>query len=158
MNILSNTDASILFVPHVYGGSPGNVEDDFEVSLRVMQIFSNKYNDRLHILTGNYSEAEIKWAIGKCDFFLGSRMHACIAAVSQNIPTVPIAYSKKFKGVFDSIGLGDMVVDGRYMDVESAVNKAVELYGSSRTSDFHIQEKVHMAKTQILDTFKNILY
>jgi polysaccharide pyruvyl transferase WcaK-like protein len=38
------------------------------------------------------------------DFFCGSRMHACIAAVSSGVPTVPISYSRKFTGLFESLG------------------------------------------------------
>ena len=37
-------------------------------------------------------------------------MHACIAALSHGIPTTAVAYSKKFIGFFDSVGLGDYVM------------------------------------------------
>jgi polysaccharide pyruvyl transferase WcaK-like protein len=31
-------------------------------------------------------------------------MHACIAAFSSGVPTVPISYSRKFIGLFESLG------------------------------------------------------
>ena len=34
------------------------------------------------------------------DLFIGSRMHACIAAYSSNVPVLPLGYSKKFSGLF----------------------------------------------------------
>lgn len=37
------------------------------------------------------------------DFFAGARMHACIGAFSAGVPTVPLAYSRKFNGLFSSI-------------------------------------------------------
>ena len=47
----------------------------------------------------------MKYLIGQCDFFVGSRMHSCIAAVSQCVPAVSIAYSDKFIGVMATLGL-----------------------------------------------------
>jgi hypothetical protein len=36
------------------------------------------------------------------DFF-GARMHACIAAFSSGVPVVPLAYSRKFNGLFTAL-------------------------------------------------------
>ena len=49
------------------------------------------------------SPKEVKSYISKCHFFIGSRMHATIGAVSCGVPTLPLAYSRKFKGVYNSI-------------------------------------------------------
>ena len=48
--------------------------------------------------------SEAKSYIASMDFFCGSRMHACIAAFSSGVPVVPIAYSRKFAGLFGSLG------------------------------------------------------
>lgn len=34
------------------------------------------------------------------DFFMGARMHSTIAAFSTGVPVVPMAYSRKFNGLF----------------------------------------------------------
>ena len=65
------------------------------------------------IVDREYDQHEIKGVIGMCDFFVGSRMHACIGALSQGIPCVGVAYSMKFRGVFESVGVADWVVDSR---------------------------------------------
>ena len=41
---------------------------------------------------------------------MGARMHACIAAFSSGVPVVPMAYSRKFEGLFGSLGY-DRTVD-----------------------------------------------
>ena len=67
----------------------------------------------------------MKTLIGKCDVFVGSRMHACIGAVSQCVPTVSLAYSDKFKGVMAPLGESSVVVDLReatFEDTENAIN------------------------------------
>ena len=72
-----------------------------------------EFTGRIHMLHGEHDQHAVKGIIGLCSFFIGSRMHACIAALSQGIPTVAVAYSKKFMGVFESAGMGHMVVDAR---------------------------------------------
>ena len=42
--------------------------------------------------------------IAGMDFFTGARMHATIAAFSSGVPVVPMAYSRKFEGVFGTLG------------------------------------------------------
>jgi colanic acid/amylovoran biosynthesis protein len=50
------------------------------------------------------SPSAAKSYISGMDFFCGSRMHACIAAFSSGVPTIPISYSRKFTGLFESLG------------------------------------------------------
>ena len=40
-------------------------------------------------------------------------MHACIAAISHGLPTVAVAYSNKFLGVMQRVGMGRLVADPR---------------------------------------------
>ena len=47
--------------------------------------------------------SEAKSYISGMNFFCGARMHACIAAFSSGVPVVPIAYSRKFAGVFRAL-------------------------------------------------------
>jgi colanic acid/amylovoran biosynthesis protein len=41
--------------------------------------------------------------ISGLDFFIGGRMHACIAAFATGVPVVPVAYSRKFAGLFEGL-------------------------------------------------------
>jgi polysaccharide pyruvyl transferase WcaK-like protein len=50
------------------------------------------------------SPSQAKSYIAGLDFFMGARMHACIAAFSSGVPVVPMAYSRKFAGLFGSLG------------------------------------------------------
>ena len=88
-----------------------------------------------------YEYNEIKFVIGQCDFFVGARMHACIGALSQNIPTVPIAYSDKFVGIMESIGLQSVVADPRSMK-ESEMLEVVERVYETRDAVRHELETI----------------
>jgi polysaccharide pyruvyl transferase WcaK-like protein len=108
--LMSDERILVLLVPHVFAPD-SMVEDDPNACLQVYQKLSEKFPRRMFLTRGRYNHNDIKYVIGLCDFFIGSRMHSCIAALSQFIPAVGIAYSKKFKGVFESIGLGNCVAD-----------------------------------------------
>ena len=80
-------------------------------------------------------------------------MHACIAALSQGIPTVGVAYSRKFIGVFNSINLSDMVIDATSVTESEAIPKIMNLI--TRYSGKKINTKIiDDVKQHILRTFK----
>lgn len=49
------------------------------------------------------SPSEAKSYIAGLDFLTAARMHACIAAFSAGVPVVPVAYSRKFSGLFQGV-------------------------------------------------------
>jgi polysaccharide pyruvyl transferase WcaK-like protein len=49
------------------------------------------------------SPSQAKSYISGLDFLVGARMHACIAAFSSGVPVVPVAYSRKFAGLFEGV-------------------------------------------------------
>ncbi len=64
--------------------------------------------------------SEAKSYISSLDFLVAGRMHACIGAYSAGVPVVPVAYSRKFSGLFGMLGHEWMVpVTG--VDVDTSV-------------------------------------
>jgi len=125
--LLSEYEGEIWLVPHTYAPF-GNVESDNEACVKVRDALPQEFRGRVRVVTGDYDCHELKWLIGQCEFFIGSRMHSCIAALSQGVPCVGIAYSRKFRGVFETVGMGDWVVDGREVGTGEAIKSVVELY------------------------------
>jgi colanic acid/amylovoran biosynthesis protein len=125
--LLQHHPGELWLIPHTYG-PPESVESDPAACRKVRDALPPAVRNRVRIVTGEYDCHEIKGVIGHCEFFVGSRMHACIAALSQGIPTVGVAYSRKFRGVFETVGMADWVVDGREVDAKAAVERIGELY------------------------------
>ncbi len=86
----------------------------------------NLSDERLIIHPGFSNPIDAKNLISSMDVFIGARMHATIAAISSGVPVIPVAYSKKFAGVFGNICY-DNVVDLRFLTTDEAVNKTIEL-------------------------------
>ena len=74
-------------------------EDDYSASTALAAAFPGTV-----LAPAFTSPSEAKSYIAGLDFFMGARMHACIAAFSAGVPVVPMAYSRKFAGLFGTLG------------------------------------------------------
>ncbi|HEY9712985.1 MAG TPA: polysaccharide pyruvyl transferase family protein, partial [Chroococcales cyanobacterium] len=87
--LVTRRSARVLLVPHVFCTAEDPESDVFACE-QIYEALRERYPGQLGLLRGNYDQSEIKYVIGQCDFFVGSRMHACIAAISQGIPAVAV--------------------------------------------------------------------
>ena len=65
---------------------------------------------QVHLEPLQSSPEKTKGLVSSFDFFIGSRMHACISAAASGTPLACIAYGNKFEDVFDWLGL-DVAVE-----------------------------------------------
>ena len=93
---LSKENVKVHLISHVAMGER-NVENDYEVAFDLWRTMNH---DRLVLAPLFFSPIEAKSYIAGMDFFMGARMHATIAAFSAGVPVVPMAYSRKFNGLF----------------------------------------------------------
>jgi polysaccharide pyruvyl transferase WcaK-like protein len=67
------------------------------------------------------SPSDAKSYISGLDFLVAGRMHACIAAYSSGVPVAPVAYSRKFAGLFQGVLDYDHLVPVTGMDTDRAL-------------------------------------
>lgn len=89
---------------HVVPAQRGGVEDDYQACLNLQKDFPD-----VTVAPAFETPSEAKSYIAGLDFFMGARMHACIAAFSSGVPVVPMAYSRKFEGLFGTLGYHETV-------------------------------------------------
>lgn len=110
-------NVKVHLVPHVVGSERG-IENDYEVSYDLWREYKNP---NLILAPFALGPIEIKSYMAGLDFFMGARMHATIGAFSAGVPVVPMAYSRKFNGLFlDTLSYNHMV-DMKTMDNEDIV-------------------------------------
>ncbi len=106
-------------VPHVLSRGDAADEDDVAASGALLQEYPGC------VLAPRFaSPVEAKSYISRMDCFVGSRMHATIASFTSGVPTVPVAYSRKFAGFFGSLGypvLVDLSREATRQAVESTL-------------------------------------
>lgn len=136
--LLEQDPAGLLLVPHVLA-TPGNEESDQHAAHEVRSELPERLRARVQVAAPPYSASEAKALIGSCSWFAGSRMHATIAGLSTGVPTVGLAYSYKFRGVFESAGVGEAALDLRALETEEAVDRTVALW--SRRSELQRKQE-----------------
>jgi polysaccharide pyruvyl transferase WcaK-like protein len=146
---------SVLLVPHVLGDDPGS-ESDKVVCEKLYGLLKDRYRGRLGWVKGQYNESETKYVIGKCDFFIGSRMHACIAAVSQYVPSVCVAYSDKFIGVMETLGVSSIVADARMLSIEGILALAAQSYDQRDGIRRELERRMPEVRATVLDLFRDV--
>lgn len=153
--LLENDKVKLLLVPHVLPPAPAEVNDAV-ACLKLYEQLGREYPGRIFLVKGEYDQGEIKYVIGLCDFFIGSRMHSCIAAMSQGIPAIGLAYSKKFRGVFETVDGEQFVVDMRHAKVEQILTTVSKAFEQRKMTARHLKTVVPGVQKQILDLFKDI--
>lgn len=99
INNLLHTDdrIQIHLISHVFCLDKDGIENDFSV---MTDIYKDLNNPRITLAPLSFDPIDVKSYIAGMDFFIGSRMHATIAAFSAGVPVIPLAYSRKFNGLF----------------------------------------------------------
>lgn len=96
--LTANPRVELHLVPHVLAQTMP-YEDDYAVS----QLLKQRYPSA--ILPPRFAgPCEAKSYIAGLDLLLGSRIHATIAAISSGTAVLPLGYSRKFSGLFGSLG------------------------------------------------------
>ena len=143
----------VLLVPHVLPASNFAVEDDQIAAGKALAVLPEELRGRVMVLERGLDQNETKYCIGLCDFFIGARMHATIAALSQKVPAIGLAYSRKFAGVFATAGVADCVLDLRTMGREQVVHGVRELFGRRQTLRQTLQKTIPNLQRDLLTIF-----
>jgi colanic acid/amylovoran biosynthesis protein len=99
VNRLNSRGYTVLLVPHVIERNPNNND-----LIACEELHSKLPDARMcRILSGEFSASQFKGLIGLTDCLLGARTHATIASMSQGIPTVSVAYSRKAYGIMTDV-------------------------------------------------------
>jgi colanic acid/amylovoran biosynthesis protein len=98
---------------------------------------------------------DAKSFISGLDFLIAARMHACIAALSTGVPVVPIAYSRKFVGLFGMLDYG-WTLPMRGYDTDAAVDYVLDCL--ARRAELAVDAVKAGAKAQsLLDGYRTEL-
>ncbi|WP_283131129.1 polysaccharide pyruvyl transferase family protein [Enterovibrio norvegicus] len=108
-------------------------EDDYRTSIEIKESYFSK-NENVIVGPKFTDPMDAKSYISRMEFFLGSRMHATIAALSSGVAVLPLAYSRKFEGVFGSIGYKHCVNlhEDTYSEIVNKINDSYDNKASVR--------------------------
>ena len=131
-------DCELHLVGHVMPLDGEGREDDYEAACGLAHEFPE-----VIVAPRFVTPSQAKSYIATLDFFMGARMHACIAAFSTGVPVVPMAYSRKFSGLFGSLGY-DQTVDCTVEDAE----RILQCIRSAYAKRFELSEAIKVAHSE----------
>jgi len=124
--LLADESVEVMLLAHVRS-QPGMLDGDDHACRRLEAEFAERFGGRISVLEPETAGDAKAW-VQTCDWLVGTRMHATIAALSSGVPAATIAYSHKAAGVFASVGQGDAVVDARSVSDDHCVERTLELF------------------------------
>lgn len=156
---LLDRGADVVFIPHVHVANSGG-ESDLMAIERVRSRLSAPERARAIALPPALDAAELKWCLARMDWVVGSRMHATIGSLSSQVPTLGYAYSDKARGVFETCGAADAVLDARRVSGPDAVAAMIASYEDrERQRDIlsrTVPPVVDRARDQLLDLLTTV--
>lgn len=108
------------------------------------------------VLDGVLSAEQIKGIVGRCSFMVGSRFHALIAALSQAIPAVAIAWSHKYEGLFRDCGLDGFVVSREGINRERVVQLVEDAWKQRQATVGILEQRLKGIRNDIDRTFLEV--
>lgn len=105
VKLLTSAGRSVTLLPHVIGSQIS--QDDVAAS---EEVCAEDVDSELVALIIPASLEEMRGVISGATVLVGARMHACLNALSQGVPAIPWAYSRKFAPLMHDIGW-EYVVD-----------------------------------------------
>lgn len=124
---LAQANVKVHLIPHVVSGER-IIENDYAVSYDLFE----EYDHPNLVLSPLFLDPiAAKSYIAGMDFFVGARMHSTIAAFSTEVPVVPMAYSRKFNGLFTETLQYPYMIDMK-MQSEADILACVKQYFEQR--------------------------
>lgn len=114
----------VVLVPHVLGRKRGGEADNL-ASDELLAHLDPATAARVVTAAWFDDAARAKAAISRCSFFVGTRMHSAIAALSSGTPCCAVAYSAKYRGVFAGLGVPGAVLDARSLSTTELVESVL---------------------------------
>ncbi len=99
---LVDSGRSVTLLAHVLNST----EPDNDVP--ALREFAAEFPESVEVLVPTSLE-DARTIVAGASLVIGSRMHACLNALSCGVPTIPLAYSRKFAGLLGDLGWSSVV-------------------------------------------------
>lgn len=147
--LTARDDVEVHLVPHATSKTDPT-DDDNRLADRLQVDFPSVI--RVPAFDG---PSQAKSYISSLDFLVAGRMHACIGAFSSGTPVVPVAYSRKFSGLFGLLEY-DHILPMKDMTEDGAV--AFVLAELARHDELARDQEKGMKKVDaLLDVYRGVL-
>lgn len=132
-------------------------DDDREITEYVIDGLEEKMKERVAVLDGDFAPGQLKDILGQMDYFVGTRMHSNIFAMSVGVPTTAIKYEEKTQGIMTMLGMETSIFDAYHLDAEGVLKNVGEHMKNREEISKTLKEKVERFKVQIVEEMRNLV-
>ncbi|MBW5447125.1 hypothetical protein GE107_13765 [Cohnella sp. CFH 77786] len=148
----------IITIPHVIRP----YQDDRSAAREMMSLLSPEARGKVKLLEEDLPSDQLKFLISRCRVLIASRMHAAIAGMTQQVPTICIATGNKFHGLVGKrLKQEDCILDFKRMTYEQIVNecvrKAVMMERNKEQIGRQLEREVHRERLRALENIRFLL-
>lgn len=114
---LVRSGRKVLLVPHsVRTGTENTHNNDLPLCREIFARIANPSG--VLFLDEELSSQELRYLIGRCDFFVASRFHAMVSSLAMAVPTLVIGWSHKYREVLEMFELEQWAFGHDQLDSE----------------------------------------
>lgn len=128
-----NSGFSFYFMPQVIYSA--NNDNDLLVAYRVYDKVDNKYKNQVYVIDEDLHPSVLKYVIASMTYFIGTRMHSNIFALSSLVKTIAIAYEPKTTGIMKMLELPDYAIEMSDVNVELLNQKFNQIQSDNEYMD-----------------------
>ena len=147
--IIEKLNAHVIFFPHVTL-PPSN--DDRLISKEVFNRIENK--SKVTILTKDYPPEQLKGMYGCMSFFIGTRFHSCIFALSMHVPTIAIRYTHKATGIMKMLDMDVYVCNINTITTQELISKIDKIWTERDEVKKKLEEKIRVMQAKSIDNVR----
>ncbi|MBN1647465.1 MAG: polysaccharide pyruvyl transferase family protein [Spirochaetales bacterium] len=151
--IIGTTDAEITFVSTCQG-IPEYRYNDARVASDILAGSGLEGNTRIKVISEFCNLDMLNKIITGFDLTISTRFHFALLSITNNVPTIPIAYEKKTAETFEALGLSDYVLHIDSLSANDLISEYKKLISNyelySKVLDTGLPEMIN--RLAIMDT------
>lgn len=145
---LNHPDWAFILIPHTIRPNGPYSSCDLDVSKNIFALLPENIRKSTFIINDDLEVREFKAIIGKMDFFIGSRYHSLVAALSMKVPCLALSWHDKYQDLFEYFDLTEIVVNVIDDKPYSELIGSIKNYFNNRSE---IQRKIEENLPEVLD-------
>ena len=154
VRIKANYDADIFLIPNEIRPEGLMAKDDRYLCHLIFNSLDNK--DNCYNFNKYHNAEGVRSIIGQMDLLIGSRYHALIFALSQNVPSIALSWSHKYEELFSLYGIDDYVITQNEIENAQLYNIFETLARNRKLISKQLNVKNSEIQKEIVDMFDSM--
>lgn len=150
---VSEENIGFVFIPQVIV----SYASDVDIAKKLKFFLPEKIRESFLIVSDDLSPLDIKSLIGNMNYFIGTRMHSNIFALSMNIPTIAISYEKKTNGIMDLVNQSEYVIDISSIDLKNLNQLFEKVIKNNLKIKKELSYQLEKIRVEIQDKLKRVI-